>query len=141
MIRGGSRRGGIEPELKTFFQRKDQFTLGRLEIGSTAMGTAQHQPGRHPESQHQHAIAFRAGSADPWVGLATHKAQGSGFGHVVCVLPPEPSPVTTRELLYTAVTRARDRVTLFASENVIRHSVLTRVQRASGLPDALRAAV
>ena len=73
--------------------------------------------------------------------MTIHKAQGSGFDHVVCVLPPEASPVTTRELLYTAVTRARQRVTLFASEAVIRHSVLTRVQRGSGLPDALRAAV
>ncbi|HRE90721.1 MAG TPA: exodeoxyribonuclease V subunit alpha, partial [Myxococcota bacterium] len=77
----------------------------------------------------------------PLYAMTIHKAQGSGFGHVVCVLPPEPSPVTTRELLYTAVTRARSRVTLFASEAVIRHSVLTRVQRGSGLPDALRAAV
>lgn len=77
----------------------------------------------------------------PLYAMTIHKAQGSGFGHVVCVLPPVPSPVTTRELLYTAVTRARERVTLFASEAVIRHSVSTRVQRGSGLPDALRAAV
>lgn len=77
----------------------------------------------------------------PLYAMTIHKAQGSGFDHVVCVLPPEASPVTTRELLYTAVTRARQRVTLFASEAVIRHSVLTRVQRGSGLPDALRAAV
>lgn len=66
-----------------------------------------------------------------------HKAQGSGFDHVVAVLPPEPSPVITRELLYTAVTRARKRVTLVASEAVIRHAVRTRVQRASGLAAAL----
>jgi exodeoxyribonuclease V alpha subunit len=77
----------------------------------------------------------------PLYAMTIHKAQGSGFGHVVCVLPPEPSPVTTRELLYTAVTRARHRVTLFASEAVVRHAVLTRVQRGSGLPDALRAAI
>lgn len=66
-----------------------------------------------------------------------HKAQGSGFDHVVAVLPPEPSPVVTRELLYTAVTRARKKVTLVASEAVIRHAVRTRVQRASGLAAAL----
>ena len=67
-----------------------------------------------------------------------HKAQGSGFDHVVAVLPPDPSPVVTRELLYTAVTRARKKVTLMASEEVIRHAVRTRVQRASGLGAALR---
>lgn len=66
-----------------------------------------------------------------------HKAQGSGFDHVVAVLPPEPSPVITRELLYTAVTRARKKVTLVASEAVVRHAVRTRVQRASGLGAAL----
>jgi len=66
-----------------------------------------------------------------------HKAQGSGFDHVVAVLPPEPSPVVTRELLYTAITRARKKVTLVASEAVIRHAVRTRVQRASGLAAAL----
>ncbi len=66
-----------------------------------------------------------------------HKAQGSGFDHVVAVLPPEPSPVITRELLYTAVTRARKKVTVVASEAVIRHAVRTRVQRASGLGAAL----
>lgn len=67
-----------------------------------------------------------------------HKAQGSGFEHVVAVMPPEPSPVMTRELLYTAVTRAKKKVTLMATEAVIRHAVKTRVQRASGLGAALR---
>jgi len=67
-----------------------------------------------------------------------HKAQGSGFDHVVAVLPPDPSPVVTRELLYTAVTRAKKKVTLMASEAVVRHAVNTRVQRASGLGAALR---
>jgi exodeoxyribonuclease V alpha subunit len=66
-----------------------------------------------------------------------HKAQGSSFEHVLALLPPEPSPVVTRELLYTAVTRARQKVTLMASEAVVRHAVRTRVQRASGLAAAL----
>ncbi len=76
----------------------------------------------------------------PLYAMTIHKAQGSGFDHVVAVLPPEPSPVTTRELLYTAVTRAKERVTLLATEQVLRHATTTRVQRASGLPDALRLA-
>lgn len=76
----------------------------------------------------------------PLYAMTIHKAQGSGFDHVLVALPPEPSPVTTRELLYTAVTRARDRVTLMCTEAVLRHATATRVQRASGLPDALRQA-
>ena len=53
--------------------------------------------------------------------MTIHKSQGSEFDHVVVVLPPEGSRLATRELLYTAVTRARRRVTLVGS----RASVLT----------------
>ena len=67
-----------------------------------------------------------------------HKSQGSEFDHVLVVLPPTPSPVVTRELLYTAVTRARERVTIFGPTEVIDHAVSTQVQRASGLGDLLR---
>ncbi|MBL8787331.1 MAG: exodeoxyribonuclease V subunit alpha [Deltaproteobacteria bacterium] len=76
-------------------------------------------------------------SHQPYYAATIHKAQGSGFRHVVAVLPAEPSPVVTRELLYTAVTRAQSKVTLFAPEAVIRHAVTTRVERASGLGAAL----
>ena len=74
---------------------------------------------------------------DPFYATTVHKAQGSGFDEVVVVLPQEPSPVLTRELLYTAVTRARKRVTLVANEAVLRHAVKARVERASGLRMAL----
>jgi exodeoxyribonuclease V alpha subunit len=62
-----------------------------------------------------------------------HKAQGSEFDHVVVVLPPQVSPLVSRELLYTAVTRARQRVTLVADPAVFRAGVAARVVRASGL--------
>ncbi|HEY6556523.1 MAG TPA: exodeoxyribonuclease V subunit alpha [Polyangiaceae bacterium] len=69
--------------------------------------------------------------------MTVHKSQGSEFDHVLLVLPPEPSPIVTRELLYTAVTRARRRVEIAASPAVLRAAIDTRVQRASGLTDAL----
>jgi exodeoxyribonuclease V alpha subunit len=65
--------------------------------------------------------------------MTIHKSQGSEFDHVVVVLPPPPSPILTRELLYTAVTRARQRVTLVASEASITAAVERPVSRASGL--------
>jgi exodeoxyribonuclease V alpha subunit len=43
--------------------------------------------------------------------MTVHKAQGSEFDEVLVLLPQQRSPVLTRELLYTAVTRARQRVT------------------------------
>ena len=42
--------------------------------------------------------------------MTVHKSQGSEFDRVLLLLPPEPSRVVTRELLYTAITRARRRV-------------------------------
>ncbi len=69
--------------------------------------------------------------------MTVHKSQGSELDEVAVVLPPEPSPVVTRELLYTAVTRARRRVTVHATPDVIAAAVRTRVRRASGLRDRL----
>jgi len=62
-----------------------------------------------------------------------HKAQGSEFDEVMVVLPQRRSRVVTRELLYTAVTRARSRVTLFASADVLAAAIESPSQRHSGL--------
>ena len=69
--------------------------------------------------------------------MTVHKSQGSEMDHVAVVLPAEPSPVLTRELLYTAVTRARRRVTVHASDAIVAATVRARITRASGLRDAL----
>lgn len=69
--------------------------------------------------------------------MTVHKSQGSEFDEVVLVLPPRPSPVLTRELLYTGVTRAKSRVTVVGSAEVLRAGIAERVQRASGLREAL----
>ncbi len=66
-----------------------------------------------------------------------HKSQGSEFDAVSIVLPRAPSALVGRELLYTAVTRARRRVDIFASAEVIRSAIAHSVQRPSGLRDAL----
>jgi len=65
--------------------------------------------------------------------MTIHKSQGSQFDEVVVVLPGESSRLLTRELLYTAVTRARKRVRVVGSEDVVRGAVMRSVQRASGL--------
>ncbi|MFI4889365.1 MAG: exodeoxyribonuclease V subunit alpha [Steroidobacterales bacterium] len=67
-----------------------------------------------------------------------HKAQGSEFGAVMLVLPDKPGPVMTRELLYTAVTRARARVTLCAGDAVLRAAIDAPTRRYSGLLARLR---
>jgi exodeoxyribonuclease V alpha subunit len=69
--------------------------------------------------------------------MTVHKSQGSEFDRVVLLLPPQPSRVVTRELLYTGLTRARQRVEVWGSEPVMRAGVTARVERSSGLRDAL----
>lgn len=70
--------------------------------------------------------------------MTVHKSQGSEVGRVALMLPPAPSPLVTRELLYTAVTRARDHVDIFGTAEVLRHGMARRIERASGLTEALR---
>ncbi|MGD9529537.1 MAG: exodeoxyribonuclease V subunit alpha [Pseudonocardia sp.] len=65
--------------------------------------------------------------------MTVHRAQGSQFAAVTVVVPPAESPLLTRELLYTAVTRARRRVRVVGSEAAIRAAVERPVSRASGL--------
>ncbi len=67
-----------------------------------------------------------------------HKAQGSELEEVAVLLPRRSSPVLSRELLYTAVTRARREVVLLASREQVAEAVATPVRRSSGLCDELR---
>lgn len=70
---------------------------------------------------------------DTAYATTVHKAQGSEFEEVMLVLPDKSSPLVTRELLYTAVTRARRRVTLCAADDVIRAAIGSPTRRFSGL--------
>ncbi len=79
----------------------------------------------------------RLDQAEPWWAMTIHKSQGSEFDEAVVSLPTEDSPVLTRELLYTAITRARHCVTVVADEATVRRAVQRPVARASGLRDLL----
>lgn len=65
--------------------------------------------------------------------MTIHKSQGSQWRHVLVVLPERTSPLVTRELLYTAVTRARERVTVIAPPDIVAAAIATPLRRASGL--------
>ena len=80
----------------------------------------------------------RLGEHETAFAITVHKAQGSEFDEVLVVMPLAPSPVTTRELLYTAVTRARSRVEILGREEVVAAAVATPTVRLSGLADRLR---
>jgi len=59
---------------------------------------------------------------------------------VLLVLPDRESPVLTRELIYTGISRAREQVEIWGNEPVFRSAVARRIERTSGLRDALRGA-
>ena len=79
----------------------------------------------------------RLAAVESLYAMTIHKSQGSQFGTVIVRLPEPTSRVLTRELLYTAVTRAEQQLVVIGSEAAIRAAVARPVARASGLADAL----
>ncbi len=76
---------------------------------------------------------LRLGAAETVYAMTIHKSQGSQFNTAAILLPSPSSQILTRELLYTAVTRARERVILVGTEESVRVAVDRPVARASGL--------
>jgi len=79
----------------------------------------------------------RLASVDTVYAMTVHKAQGSQFDTVAVLLPGPDSPILTRELLYTAVTRAQRRLFVAGTEESIRAAVARPIARASGLRRSL----
>ncbi|MBL0731461.1 MAG: exodeoxyribonuclease V subunit alpha [Desulfosarcina sp.] len=77
----------------------------------------------------------------PWIlpehetvfAMTVHKSQGSEFDDVLMLLPEKDTPVLTRELIYTGITRARQSLTIRGTEAVMKAAILRRIERASGL--------
>jgi exodeoxyribonuclease V alpha subunit len=65
--------------------------------------------------------------------LTIHKSQGSEYEHAIVVLPTHESRILTRELLYTGATRARTKLTIIATPEVISLAVNSPIRRATGL--------
>ena len=91
-------------------------------------------------------VAFAQGTGLRWVlpsrldavetvlAMTVHKSQGSEFDHVALVLPDKITPVLTRELLYTGITRAKHQLTLVVPQaGVLRQAVTQKIWRSGGL--------
>lgn len=72
-------------------------------------------------------------------GLTIHKSQGSEYTHAIVVLPTHHSRILTRELVYTAISRPTERLTIVASPDVLRHAIENPIRRSTGLAETLRA--
>ena len=69
--------------------------------------------------------------------MTVHKSQGSEFDEVLFILPDRDFPILTRELIYTALTRARKKITIWGTRSIIRNAIARQIERTSGLRDAL----
>lgn len=65
--------------------------------------------------------------------MTVHKSQGSEFAHTAFVLPTVYSPVITRELVYTAITRAKKELSLYGCPKILRRAIEMPTKRRSGL--------
>ena len=70
---------------------------------------------------------------EPGYCITVHKSQGSEYDHVAIILPDQEIPILTKELLYTAVTRARKSVLILASRKIMTYCVPNNTKRESGL--------
>jgi exodeoxyribonuclease V alpha subunit len=90
-----------------------------------------------PLDETRHMPPHRLSEHDTAYAVTIHKSQGSEFDHVLLLLPPSDSPLLTRELIYTGVTRARKSVTICGAETIVRTAISRKIERTSGLRDAL----
>jgi exodeoxyribonuclease V alpha subunit len=87
-------------------------------------GVRRFQPYQLPE----HATVY---------AMTVHKSQGSEFDEALLILPDRDFTVLTRELIYTALTRARKKITIWGSRSIIGKAIARKIERTSGLRDAL----
>jgi exodeoxyribonuclease V alpha subunit len=101
-------------------------TVVRDEMLRAVIGDASFATSRLADVETMHAMTI-------------HKSQGSQADEVTVLLPQEDSRLLTRELFYTAVTRAKERVRVVGAEAAVRAAIERRALRASGLAQRLRA--
>ena len=92
-----------------------------------------------PDRSFKKVLPSRLNDAETAYVMTVHKSQGSEFDHTVLVLPDVSSPVLTRELVYTGITRARRWFTLLCpAAELLDEAIGRSAHRASGLGEMLR---
>lgn len=90
-----------------------------------------------PDSTFRFFNPYHLPSYDTAYSLTVHKSQGSEFDNVLLILGNTQNPLLTKELLYTAITRARKSVEIWSSEQVLLSAIKNRINRNSGLREKL----
>ena len=128
---------------------RNDYQLGLMngDVGLTLPGETDDN-GNHrlrvafqlPDGRIKWVLPSRLDGVETVYAMTVHKSQGSEFRHTLLVLPDAPHPLLTRELVYTAITRARDTFTLleFGKPSVLESAIRKPTWRASGLADRLQ---
>jgi len=137
------RAGLLESTLGPYAHRPVLVTANDYDVRLFNGDVAILVPGEHEglracfpaekEGELRHLSPARLPPHQTCFAMTVHKSQGSEFDHVILVLPEEPNPVLTRELLYTAVSRAKKRVDIFGTAHILRGGIEASVQRAGRL--------
>jgi exodeoxyribonuclease V alpha subunit len=90
-----------------------------------------------PDGSLKSCLPYRLPQCETAYALTIHKSQGSEFDEVLAVLPDEDNRVLSRELVYTAVTRARKQVLMATGKEILLQTLARRIERFSGLKDIL----
>lgn len=90
------------------------------------------------DGSYRNVLPSRLGGCETVYAMTVHKSQGSEFTEVGIVLPDQDVSVVSRQLLYTAVTRAKQKVYLAASEDILTSCLNRSAQRVSGLVEMLQ---
>ncbi len=121
-------------------QNEYNLNLFNGDIGIVFVDSLTHEPRVFfPDSQHQVKAIYpnRLPEHETVYAMTVHKSQGSEFKDVLIVLPEQSSAILNRELIYTAITRAKQSVKLWAQQSILESAVQHKVERYSGLSEKL----
>jgi exodeoxyribonuclease V alpha subunit len=124
----GERFGVGEPVLVT----RNQRSLG---LNNGDVGVVIEVDGERVvvfDATRRHSLSAIGYVETAWA-MTIHKSQGSEYDHVIVVLPRRQSPLLTRELFYTGVTRAKSGVTVVGQLDTVREAIGREIDRVSGL--------
>lgn len=125
--------------------QSNDYALGLFngDIGICLQGEQGLRVWFETEDGHRSFSTTRLPSHETAFAMTVHKSQGSEFTEVLLVLPEHSSPLLTRSLFYTGITRAKQKVEIWALAPRISEAVSTRAERAAGLAQRLanRAAI
>jgi len=94
---------------------------------------------QRPDGSVKKYLPARVPPCETVFAMTIHKSQGSEFEEVLIVLPEAINPVLTKELLYTAITRAKKTIKVVAGEAVFTETVRQKIERITGLVDKFKA--